>query len=135
VVIFLSRVRGLLRLERVIGLCLIFMALPVALAGVYNAVAGREWWFVVLPFLLVAFLLVELVLDYLLKINFRQTRLLGPYLLLYYAALMGMVGYTFLVRELFGFITLVTYFLQLGATWYSYRKVGHGQPATSANAG
>jgi hypothetical protein len=39
-----------------------------------------------------------------------------------------MIGYSFLTRELYGVITLVTYFLQLGATWYAYRRVGHGQP-------
>jgi hypothetical protein len=133
--IFLARPQGWRRLERVIGLLMIVLVLPLALVVGFNAVTGREWWFVVLPLLLAVFLLVELVLDYILKRNFRQTRLLGPYLLLYYAALMGMVGYTFLTRELYGIITLVTYFLQLGATWYSYRQVGHGKtPASMASS-
>ena len=65
-------------------------------------------------------------LDYWLELDFRHSRLLGPYLLLYYAALMGMVGYSFLAGDAFGVVTLITYFVQLGATVYSYRKVGHG---------
>ena len=82
---------------------------------------------VVLPVLMVAFILLELMLDYILKVNFRQTRMLGPYLLLYYIAQMGLIGYAFLVNKAAGVITLVTYFLSLGATGYSYYRVGHGR--------
>ena len=128
--IFLSRPWGLKRLERILGLASIALALPVGLAVVINALGGREWWTAVLPSLLVAFLIVELILDYILRLPFRSSRLLGPYLLLYYLSLMGMIGYAFLVSEAYGFITLATYFLNLLATWYSYSKVGHGTGVT-----
>jgi hypothetical protein len=127
--IFLSRPWGLKRLERILGLISIALALPVGLAVVMNALGGREWWTVVLPSLLVAFLIVELILDYILRLPFRNNRLLWPYLLLYYLSLMGMIGYAFLVSEAYGFITLATYFLNLLATWYSYSRVGHGTGA------
>ena len=125
--IFLSRPYGLKRAERVLGLISVCLALPLGLAAILNWWGQREWWTVVLPGLLAVFLVVELLLDYVLKADFRRTRLLGPYLLLYYAAVMGMVGYSFLVGEVYGFVTLATYFLCLFATWYSYAKVGHGQ--------
>ena len=126
--IFLSRPAGRQRLERILGVILFVLALPAAAVAILNAVQGRSAWFVGLPALLVVFLAVELLLDYILKLDFRRTRLLGPYLLLYYLALMGMIGYAFMVSAGYGFITLATYFLQLGATAYSYRKVGHGRP-------
>lgn len=124
--IFLSRPYGMQRLERFLGLIGIALGLPLAIALVINWRAGREWWFWFLPALLLAFILAELILDYILQIEFRQTRLLGPYLLLYYAALMGMIGYAFQVRTAYGFVTLGTYFINLLATWYSYSRVGHG---------
>jgi hypothetical protein len=130
--IFLSRPWGLKRLERILGLASISMALPVGFALVINALGGREWWTVVLPSLLVGFLIVELILDYILRLPFRSSRLLWPYLLLYYMSLMGMIGYAFLVSEAYGFITLATYFLNLLATWYSYSKVGHGTEVTKS---
>jgi len=65
-----------------------------------------------------------------LSLPFRSSRLLGPYLLLYYLSPMGMIGYAFLVSEAYGFITLATYFLNLLATWYSYCEVGHGTGVT-----
>jgi hypothetical protein len=128
--IFLSRPWGLKRLERTLGLMSIALALPVGFAVVVNALGGREWWTIALPSLLVAFLIVELILDYILRLPFRSSRLLGPYLLLYYLSLMGMIGYAFLVSEAYGFITLATYFLNLLATWYSYSRVGHGTEVT-----
>ncbi len=128
--IFLSRPWGLRRLERILGLLSIALALPVSFAVVINALGGREWWTIALPSLLVAFLIVELILDYILRLPFRSSRLLGPYLLLYYLSLMGMIGYAFLVSEAYGFVTLATYLLNLLATWYSYSKVGHGTGAT-----
>lgn len=128
--IFLSRPWGLKRVERVLGLVSIALALALGFTVVMNALGGREWWTVVLPSLLAAFLIVELILDYILRLPFRSSRLLGPYLLLYYLSLMGMIGYAFLVSEAYGFITLATYFLNLLATWYSYSKVGHGTEVT-----
>lgn len=126
VAIFLVRTRGKRQVERRLGWIQIALVVPLCVIVVFNFNAGREWWRVVLPLLLAAFLLVELLLDYILQLNFRETRLLGPYLLLYYAALMGMIGYTFMTNTLYGVITLITYFLQLLASWYSYRQVGHG---------
>jgi len=126
-IIFLSRPFGLKRLEHALGLIDGALALPAGIAAVLNALAGREWWAVLLPALLAIYLLVELLLDYVLKLDFRHSRLLGPYLLLFYASQMGMIGYAFLVDETYGFVTLLTYFLCLGATAYSYRKVGHGR--------
>ena len=81
---------------------------------------------IVLPLLLILFFVVELMFDYILKLSFRKTKLLWPYLFLYYLALMAMIGYSFSIGKPFGFVTLGTYFLNLLATWRSYSKVGHG---------
>lgn len=124
--IFLSRPFGLGGLERLLGWLFVGLALPVALCIIWNAMAKRGGWYVVLPSLLLVFMIVELVLDHILHFDFRNTGWLWPYLVLYYLSLMGMIGYSFLVSRTYGFITLVTYFLNLLATWYSYSRVGHG---------
>jgi hypothetical protein len=123
--IMLARPFGRKRLERICGIASITLILPLALAVMYNIANHREWWSYVLPSILILFLLVELILDYILHYPFRQTRLLGPYLLLFYSGAMFMIGYTFLAIEKLGYLTLATYFLNLLATWYSYAKVGH----------
>ncbi len=124
--IFLARPRGLKKAEYILGLVMICLILPVFLAVLLNALGKREWWTIVLPSLLILFLLIELLFDYILKLDFRSTALLWPYLLVFYVGLMAMIGYSFLIKKSFGFITLGTYFLSLLATWYSYAKVGHG---------
>lgn len=124
--IMLSRPKGWRRFEHYLGIINIALLVPLSVALVHNLVAGREWWALVLPGLMVLFLVVEWLLDYLLKYPFRQSRWLGPYLLLFYLSQWGMIGYAFLVKPTYGFVTLLTYFLSLGATAYSYAKVGHG---------
>jgi hypothetical protein len=125
--IFLSRPRGQKKAEHVLGLIVVAMILPVGAAIILNILEKREWWAIILPLILILFLTVELLLDYILKLNFRKTRWLWPYLLLYYSAMMAMIGYSFSMGNSYGFVTLGTYFLGLLAAWYSYAKVGHGQ--------
>jgi hypothetical protein len=129
VAIFVVRTRGAVKVERALGILVMAMALPVGAAAVWNALAGRPWWAVVLllPFLLHC--LLELLLDYILRLDFRHTWLLGPYLGVFYLAQWGLIGYTFVAGEIWGFVMLATYFMCLGATWYSYARVGHGPAA------
>lgn len=124
--IFLSRPKGKKKLERILGIIIVSMILPVGSAIFMNFYGNREWWSIVLPGILILFLMVELLLDYVLNLNFRKTRWIWPYLMLFYLALMAMIGYSFLIEKFYGFVTLSTYFLALFATWYSYAKVGHG---------
>lgn len=124
--IFLNRVFGRAEWEHPLGYGTIVMAIPLAGIALVNLAGGRGWAFWVLPLIMVLFLLLEFVLDYWLKFNFRQTTWLGPYLLLYYLALFAMIGYAFLVGKPYGFVTLLTYFINLVATFFSYARVGHG---------
>lgn len=124
--IMLSRPFGLERLERVVGILNILLVIPVAIAVILNFTSEREWWTFVLPLFMIAFLILELLLDYVLKIPFRETRLLWPYLALFYFSAWMLIGYTFLVNRTYGFVTLITYFISLAATAYSYSQVGHG---------
>jgi len=118
--IFIARKRGLERVEYCLGLILISLMIPAGILSALNFTSHREWWTFYLPLLVFLFLLAELILDYLLKTDFRNGPLLFPYLALYYLALLGMIGYTFLIGRVYGYITLFTYFLNQGATWYAH---------------
>jgi hypothetical protein len=120
--IFLSRTLGQDRAETLLGLVFVSLALPAAAGVVLNALAGREWWTVLLPMPLIVFCIVELLLDYVLGIEFRSTGLRWPYIILYYVALISMVGYSFGIGKPYGFVTLATYMLNLGATGYAFSK-------------
>lgn len=120
---------------RTLGWLAVSMGIPLALALAYNLVMLRGWTFWLLPLITIAYCVLELVWDGILKINFRQGRLLGWYLGLYYLGLMAMIGYAFLAGKPFGLVTLLTYFLNLGATAYSFKRVGHGASGDAGGKG
>jgi CubicO group peptidase (beta-lactamase class C family) len=120
--IFFARPRGWQRFERVLGLVMVALALPLGAAVALNALGQRAWWFVVLPIPLILHTIVELLLDYVMKLDFRGTRLLAPYLALFYLGQVGLIGYAFAVEPAYGFVTLATYFLSLGAARYAHTR-------------
>jgi len=61
-------------------------------------------------------------LDYLFKVDFRNTPLVWPYVTTYFIGLNGMIGYSFLMGKRYGFVTLITYFTNLFVTFYLYFK-------------
>ncbi|HSR30099.1 MAG TPA: hypothetical protein VLY63_05995 [Anaerolineae bacterium] len=126
---FLARVQGLGRLAKILGWSAVALGLPVAVIALLNLLGGRAWWTVVLPALYVIYAFVQLLLDGILKVDFRHSKLLGPYLGLYYLGLLGLMGYSFGVEKVYGFVTLGTYLVALAATWYAYSRVGHGVAA------
>jgi hypothetical protein len=125
-VMFLFRARGRPKVGNVFGWVAVVLGIPLLAAAVINILGVRPWWAFVLPGLLVLYDAVEFVLDYILKFDFRHSRWLVPYLGLYYLALIGMIGYTFAVGKPYGFVTLVTYFINLAATAWSYACIQHG---------
>jgi hypothetical protein len=119
--VLIARARSSSVLEYYLGLITIAFALPIAVAVVWNLLSQREWWAIVLPVPLVLYLVVESILDYYLKIDFRSTWLRWLYIGLFYLGVLLMIGFSFRLGRVPGFVTLATYFIGLGATWY-----GHG---------
>ena len=101
-------------------------ALPLTIAALVAASRSLGQWQVVLPLVFVAFAIGEVVVDGVLRLDFRHTRWLGPYLGAFYLAQWAVVGAAFLAWPPGGFGVLLTYFACLAATAWSYRRVGHG---------
>lgn len=102
------------------------MAVPLAAAAILALAGDGEIWDVVLPLVFVAFAMVEVLVDAVLDVEVRTTRWLWPYLMLFYLAQWAVIGAAFRVGASAGFAVLGSYFVCLGATAWSYRKVGHG---------
>lgn len=84
---------------QVVGLVWVGLILVLTAVAGINVRASREWWAIALPLLLVVFLIVEVVLDYITEFESRSTILLGPYLVLYYLSALGMIGYSFATEK------------------------------------
>ncbi len=109
-----------------LGLAGTAMAIPLLGAALIASRSGASAWEVGLPLVFVAFAIVELGVDTVFHLDVRHTAWLWPYLLSFYLAQWSVIGAGFRVSRAGGFALLVTYFICLVATAYSYRSVGHG---------
>lgn len=107
------------------------MALPLAAAALIAWREGLHPWDIALPSVFVAFAVIEIVVDVVADFDVRASRWLWPYLMSFYAAQWAVIGAAFRASEIGGAIVLVTYFVCLAATSYSYRRVGHGSGRTA----
>ncbi|UCD02404.1 MAG: hypothetical protein JSV23_05175 [Promethearchaeota archaeon] len=120
-IIFISRVKKP-GLEHGLGILFIALSIPTVIIIILNIFFQREWWFWVFPSLFQIFIIFELFVDYVKKIEFRKPRkirILVPYLILYYVSIILMWGLTWTLGVLYGAITGITYFLQLGCAIYA----------------
>lgn len=115
------------RRSRPLGFAGTAMAIPLSVACLIAFDSGADVWLIVLPAVFVAFAVIELVVDLLLPVDVRATRWLWPYLAAFYLAQWAVIGAAFLANTLGGATVLVTYFICLAATGWSYREVGHGE--------
>ena len=96
--------------EDILGLVAIVMGFSLGYIAFINKKNGRDKWETYLLIPVFLFFIVELLLDYILRIDFRNTALVGPYILFYYVGLWGLIGYAFRFEKKWGFLTLATYF-------------------------
>lgn len=120
---FWARTRRYKQWESTIGMVLIISALPISTIALLNYFSGREWWTYILPVPMVLFLIIELFFDYIYELNFRKSKFLIVYLFFYYTGLAGLLGYTFLVNRIMGYILLAVYFVhQIMAIYAHWKK-------------
>lgn len=111
--LFVARISALSPVEGVLGIVAMIMGFCLGAIAFINRRNKRNKWETYLLIPVFLFFIVELVLDYILDFDFRSTTLAVPYVLFYYVGLWGLIGYAFRFDEKWGFLTLVTYFLNM----------------------
>ena len=118
--LFLARMSDLTELENTLGIAVITMGFALGYIAYLNKKNCRDKWETYLLIPIFLFMIVELILDYILVLDFRSTNIVGPYILLYYIGSWGLIGYSFRFEKKWGFITLGTYFLMMILSIYPY---------------
>lgn len=98
------------------------LGFPTLIIAIINLANGRDWWLWAFPLLFFAFTLFSIIVDDILKIDFRNPKkynILVPYLLLFYISIILMWGITWSIGLAYGAMTMITYFLQLGGAAYA----------------
>ena len=112
-ILFTARIFGLPQVEYLLGIVGMVMGFVLGYIAFLNKKNKRDKWeaYLLIPILL--FFIVDLILDYVLTFEFRSTAIVGPYVLLYYVGLWGLIGYSFRFDKKWGFVTLATYFMNM----------------------
>ena len=118
--LFLARMSGLTEVENTLGIAVITMGFILGYIAYFNKKNRRDKWETYLLIPIFLFMVVELILDYILVMDFRSTIIVGPYILLYYIGAWGLIGYSFRFEKKWGFITLGTYFIMMILSIYPY---------------
>ena len=123
---FVSRVRtGSHRINRILGLVMIALAIPAAVALVAFLLAGAGWLYWLGPAVYIVFIAVEIVVDYVRPVEFRfpqRAEILVPYLLLFFGAILLMGLQMFNLDRGLWLVTVVTTVLLLASMGVAMRK-------------
>ena len=112
-ILFAVRVFGLSQVVYALGIVVMIMGFALGYVAFLNKKNKRDKWEVYLLIPIFLFFIVDLFLDYLFPFDFRSTAIAGPYVLLYYVGLWGLIGYSFRFDKKWGLVTLATYFLNM----------------------
>jgi hypothetical protein len=103
------------------GTGVVALALPFAAVWVAYWLHGSPPWVLAFLGILLLYLAVEFLLDFVLKVDFRRRPILHvPYILLFYAAAGGLIGIAFTIHSAWGYVVSITFWLLLGCLVYTY---------------
>lgn len=121
--IFLARICKYPKIEYWLGITFILSIIPLTLMLLKSFEFHRECLYYVQLILMMSFIVLELILDYLLKIDFRQNRaVLIPYVTLFYASSGGMIGIASHSGKQWTIITVITFLLMTAASLVMHFK-------------
>jgi small-conductance mechanosensitive channel len=125
--LFVAQISALSQVAGVLGIVTMIMGFCLGYIAFINRRNKRDKWEAYLLIPIFLFFIVELVLDYILSFDFRSTALTGPYILFYYVGLWGLIGYAFRFDKKWGFLTLVTYFLNMSLSVLAHAAENRSQ--------
>jgi len=119
--IFIAQKHKKEKLVRIFGISWLCLALPLA-AVFATYLRGERNEDVTISFIFIfLYMLIELLLDYILKVDFRsQPRTHIPYIVLEYLALFSLIWLAFLIDPVVGYIVAICFWLLMGSLIYLY---------------
>jgi hypothetical protein len=97
------------------------LAIPLSAVLVRYMIDGREMWITICFGFILFYMLVELLLDYVFKVDFRRRNITHiPYILLEYMALYGLIRISFVIDRTWGWIVSIAFWILLASLIYLY---------------
>ena len=119
--VYVSTKLDLTALLQISGLIIISLIVPftIALRGYMKKEAEKK--IIISNMVVLLYLFLELVLDYILKIPFREIMAIHvPYIIIFYAAEFSMMSVSFYINRKAGFVVAITFCILIGCLAYLY---------------
>ena len=115
--LFATRIYKYPKIEHWLGIIFMLSIIPLILMLIKAFETNRDILYFIQLFLMISFIVVEFLLDYLLKIDFRQNRnIVIPYVIIFYASFGGMIGIASHCGKQWTVITVITFLLMTTAS-------------------
>lgn len=123
--IFIARIYHYHKIEHVLGIVFIVSILPLMWMFLKAIEMSRPFMYFLQLGLMISFIIAELILDYILKLEFRQNRsIVIPYVMLFYASFGGMIGIAGERGKHWMIITIITFLVMVSVSFLMYFRTG-----------
>ena len=123
--LFIARLKNAPRVEYWLGILVILNIVPLLVLLFRSFEEKRPTLYFIQISLMIVYLIVELLLDYILKIDFRQnSRMVIPYITLFFAATGGMIGVAGQAGKGWIWAASATFLLMAGLSIYQRSVTG-----------
>ena len=119
--VYIATKLGNMELLQVSGIIIILLIIPFTITLIGYIKEKEEKKIIISLVIILFYFFLEILLDYILIIPFRDILALHiPYIIVFYAADFSMIGVTFDKNKKMGFVVLVVFFILLGCLIYMY---------------
>jgi hypothetical protein len=120
-ILYIATKIGNMELVQVIGIIVLFLIIPFTITLIGYVKEKEEKKIIISLVIILFYFFLEVLLDYILIIPFRDILALHiPYIVVFYAADFSMIGVTFDKNKKMGVVVLVAFFILLGCLIYMY---------------
>ena len=119
--VFIASRHEKMRLVRRIGIGLIALGIPFTIVLYHTITSGHNQYVRIALAVLLAYILTELLFDFILRYDFRSRFITHfPYILLEYGAFAGLIYTSFTISEIWGWAVSITFWVAMAALIYYF---------------
>jgi hypothetical protein len=118
--VYIAQKKGRGKLVQTFGMITLLLGLPLAVVFGHYIISGEPQWKLISFGFIFLYLLTELLLDFVFKIEFRKMPIPHTlYIILFYIAIIGFIRMSFAVSTNWGYAVSVAFWILLGALIYN----------------
>ncbi|NCF67562.1 MAG: hypothetical protein GWP61_16480 [Chloroflexi bacterium] len=119
--VYLAGKQKRLDLVKRFGAVMLSLTLPLAIVYLYYLAVGRATWITIAFIFIFLYMFVELLFDFILKIDFRKEPALHiPYIILFYIVEFVFIAVAFSINATSGYLVSISFWILLAALIYSF---------------